>query len=218
VGTSLTDDERYQATCFVVIDFEATTPTGHRPEPIDVAAIALRAADGHLQEVSRYTALMRPPQHAPVTPFDTEQTGITPAMVANQPTAADVLAKLDSRLTDPPYLLVAHNAPTEAGILYDYRESCPTLAAIDFLDTVRLARVIYPDLFSHRLDALINHLGIRRPPDRHRALPDVEITVEVFTRLIEVGARTSRWRTLRQIRDAGLFQAKGGRPEQEALF
>jgi DNA polymerase III subunit epsilon len=78
--------------------------------------------------------------------------------------------------------------------------------------------VIYPDLFSHRLDALINHLGIRRPADRHRALPDVEITVEVFTRLIDEGANAGRWRTLRQIREAGLYEAKGGRPEQEALF
>ncbi len=118
-------------------------------------------------------------------------------MVAHQPAASDVLARLDSRLTDPPYLLVAHNAPTEAGILYDYRDSCPTLATIDFLDTVRLARVIYPDLFSHRLDALINHFGIRRPADRHRALPDVEITTCCRTaeRLpIPTNARSARLR------------------------
>ncbi len=217
-STSLTDDEQYQTTCFIVIDFEATTPTGRRPEPIDIAAIALRCTAGELREVHRFTALMRPPEHAPVTPFDTEQTGITAAMVSEQPTAAEVLARLDSRLTEPPYLLVAHNAPTEAGILYDYRQHCPTLAAIDFLDTVRLARTVYPDLFSHRLDVLINHLRLRRPVDRHRALPDVEITVEVFRHLLAEGARSGRWRTLRQLREDGLYQAKGGKPEQEALF
>jgi DNA polymerase III subunit epsilon len=217
-ATSLIDDERYQATCFIVIDFEATTPTGSRPEPIDIAAIALRVAGGELREVHRFAALMRPPAHAPVTPLDTAQTGITPAMVADQPTAGQVLAQLDSRLTEPPYLLVAHNAPTEAGILYDHRKQCPTLAAIDFLDTVRLARIVYPDLPSHRLDVLINHLRIPRPADRHRALPDVEITVKVFTRLITEGARSGRWRTLRQIREDGLYQAKGSQPEQEALF
>jgi len=217
-STSLTDDERFQATCFVVLDFEATTPTGRRPEPIDIAAIALRATGGELREVSRFAALMRPPEHAPVTPFDTEQTGITAAMVTGAPTAGQVLAQLDSRLTEPPYLLVAHNAPTEAGILYDYRQHCPTLAAIDFLDTVRLARIVYPDLPSHRLDVLINHLRIPRPADRHRALPDVEITVKVFTRLIAEGGRLGRWRTLRQLREDGLYQARGGKPEQEILF
>jgi DNA polymerase III epsilon subunit-like protein len=215
---TLTDDERYQATCFVVIDFEATTPTGARPEPIDVAAIALRPTGGRLREVSRFAALMKPPDHAPITRFDTEQTGIAAAMVADQPPAGEVLARLERRLTEPPYLLVAHHAPTEAGILYDYRRHCPTLAATDFLDTVRLARVIYPDLPSHRLDVLINHLGIPRPADRHRALPDVEITVEVFTRIIEQGSQAGRWRTLRQIRDHALFPAKGGKPEQDALF
>jgi DNA polymerase III epsilon subunit-like protein len=210
----LSDDDRYQATCFIVIDFEATTPTGARPEPTDVAAIALRPTSTRLREISRFTALMRPPAHAPITRFDTEQTGITEAMVADQPPATEVLAHLDSLLTEPPYVLVAHNAPTEAGILYDYRQHCPTLAAIDFLDTVRLARVAYPDLPSHRLDVLINHLRIPRPLDRHRALPDVEITVHVFTRILATG----RWRTLRQLREHGLYSAKAGRPEQEALF
>jgi DNA polymerase III subunit epsilon len=218
MGASLMDDGRFGRTCFVVIDFEATTPAGHRPEPIDVAAVALRATGGGLREVSRFAGLIRPPGHAPVTPFDTEQTGITVAMVAERPAAAEVLAQLDSRLTEPPYLLVAHNAPTEAGILYDYRLHCPTLATIDFLDTVRLARAVFPDLYSHRLDVLINHLGIRRPIDRHRAMPDVEITVAVFSRILAEGASTGRWRTLRQVREDGLYGARAGRPEQEALF
>ena len=41
-------------------------------------------------------------------------------------------------------VLVAHNAPTEASVLYDYRSACPHLAAAGFLDTVRLARLAYP--------------------------------------------------------------------------
>lgn len=161
---------------------------------------------------------MHPPQHAPLTRFDTEQTGITPAMLAGQPDATTVLAKLDARLDQPPYLLVAHNAPTEAGILYDYRTHCPRLASTDFLDTVRLARHAYPDLPSHRLDVLIHHLGIAWPADRHRAMPDVEVTAEVFRRVLEHGAASGRWRTLRQLRSDGGYPAKGGKPEQEALF
>jgi DNA polymerase III epsilon subunit-like protein len=214
----LTDDDEYASTCFMVIDFEATTPTGHRPEPVDVAALTLRLRDGQLVETSRYTALMRPPAHAPLTRFDTEQTGITTDMLAGQPDAATVLADLDARLDQPPYLLVAHNAPTEAGILYEHRAHCPRLAATDFLDTVRLARHTYPQLPSHRLDVLIHHLGIPWPADRHRATPDVEVTAQVFRRIVEDGAAGGRWRTLRQLRDVGLYAAKGGKPGQEALF
>jgi DNA polymerase III subunit epsilon len=214
----LTDDDEFRASCFVVIDFEATTPAGRRPEPIDVAALVLRPHAGRLEEVSRFTALIRPPEHAAPTRFDTEQTGITAAMLSGQSDAATVLAGLDARLDSPPYLLVAHNAPTEAGILYDYRAHCPRLATTDFIDTVRLARLAYPELPSHRLDVLIHHLGLAWPAGRHRAMPDVEVTSEVFRRVVERGASTGRWRSLRQLRvDAG-YAARGGKPEQQALF
>jgi DNA polymerase-3 subunit epsilon len=46
-------------------------------------------------------------------------------MVAGQPAAPQVLARLDRELDSGPALLIAHNAPTEAGILHDYRDSCP---------------------------------------------------------------------------------------------
>ncbi len=49
-------------------------------------------------------------------------------------------------------------------------------------------------------------------------MPDVEITAEVFRRVIEQGANTGQWRTLRQLRADGGYEAKGGKPEQEALF
>lgn len=214
----LTSDDEFRATTFVVIDFESTTPAGHRPEPIDVATIHLRVRDGRLVETGCFAALMRPPEHAPVTRFDTEQTGITPQMVACQPPAGEVLAALDFELTQPPYLLVAHNAPTEAGILHDYRDHCPRLAHTDFLDTVRLARAAYPELPSHRLDVLMAHLQIPRPINRHRALPDTTITARLFTRLLADGASTQKWSTLRQLRQIGGYRARAGLPRQEALF
>jgi DNA polymerase III epsilon subunit-like protein len=170
-------------------------------------------------EVGRFTALMRPPPHAPVTAFDTTQTGITAAMVADAPPAAQVLAHLDAQLADDtPYLLVAHNAQTEAGIIFDYRHACPRLAHTDLLDTVRLARAVYPDLGSHTLDMLINHLAIARPADRHRALPDVEVTVAVFCRLLAHAARDRLWRTLADVCKAGGVTAKANRPQQAGLF
>src|SRR5258707_2960253 len=152
----LTDDEQFRATTFHVIDFETTTPRGYSPEPIEVAVISLRAHDGQLVEGPRFTQLMRPPPHAPVTPFDIDQTGITPAMVADKAPAAEVLGKLDAFIASPDAaLLVAHHAPVEAGVLYAYREHCSGLARTGLLDTVRLARAVYPDLPSHGLDALM---------------------------------------------------------------
>lgn len=218
MGEPLISDAEFRATTFVVIDFEATTPAGHRPEPIDVAAIYLRTEDSRLVESGRFSALMRPPDHAPLTRFDTAQTGIAPRMLADQPPAGEVLAMLDAALPDPPLLLVAHNAATEAGILYDYADQCPRLATTHFLDTVRLARAAYPQLPSHSLDILMQHLGIPRPIDRHRALPDAEITVHLFARLLADGARAAVWTTLAHLRWIAGYEPKAARPRQELLF
>jgi hypothetical protein len=118
VGGSLLADEEFRATVFHVIDFEATTPRGYRPEPIEIAVISLSLRGAGLAETARFTELMCPPRHAAVRPLDTSQTGVTPQMVATASTAAEVLAELDTRVATPgPRLLVAHHAPTEAGIL-----------------------------------------------------------------------------------------------------
>ncbi len=217
MGPATDADDELSATTFVVIDFEGTTPKGHRPEPIEVAAVAVRVRGDDLAESGRFAALIRPPPHAAVTAFDTAQTGISAAVLAGQPPASEVLAHLDARLITPPYLLVAHHAPTEAAILHAYREHCPTLATTDLLDTLRLARAVYPDLPAHGLDALTTHLGLARPAGRHRALPDVQLTVALLGRLL-VDARARGWRTLRQLKQLALCRAKAGQPEQQALF
>ncbi|MGW5161189.1 exonuclease domain-containing protein [Nonomuraea wenchangensis] len=53
-------------------------------------------------------------------------------------------------------------------------------AGIPLVCTVKLARLAYPELPRHNLDALLRHLRIPRPADRHRALPDVLVTVAVL--------------------------------------
>jgi DNA polymerase III epsilon subunit-like protein len=198
----------------VVIDFEYTTPAGAAPGPIEVAVQALRARDGQLERTAAFEALMRPPADAPLTAFDTGQTGITEAMLAAQPPAGEVLATLDRRFTAGPYVLVAHHAPAEGRILSAYREHCPNLARIDLIDTVRLARNLYPELPRHGLDDLLRHLRIPTPPNRHRAMADVQLTTDLFIRM----ASDSSWADLRQLRGLAGYAAEAAQPEQASLF
>ncbi|MGH3943664.1 MAG: 3'-5' exonuclease [Pseudonocardiaceae bacterium] len=198
----------------VVIDFEYTTPTGAPFEPIEVAVQALRVHDGRLQRAARWEALMRPPQHAELTPFDIGQTGITPDMLAARPFAGEILTELDRRFIAGPYVLIAHHAPAEAGLIYAYREHCPNLARINLIDTVRLARNLYPDLPRHGLDDMLRHLHIPAPANRHRAMADVQVTVELFTRMIT----DADWSDLRQLRALAGYAARAAQPEQAALF
>lgn len=215
--SALLRDSALLETTFVVLDFEGTTPRGYSPEPIEVAAVALRRRDDGWQHAWSYEALMKPPDHAPVTGWETAQTGITPAMVAGQPPAGAVLAEFDGRLTDGPYLLVAHNAAAEGGMIYRYREHCPTLAFTHLLDTVKLARAFLPDAPGYGLDALITHLRLPRPAKRHRAMPDVEVTVALFEHLLAVAAERGVRDLASIVRTCGAT-AKATLPIQDSIF
>lgn len=214
MGQHLINDAEYRATTFLVIDFETTTPKGYRPEPIEVAAVALRDRGAGLVEAGRFCELIRPPAHAPITPFDTAENGLRPDDVTAARPAAQVLADLDGRLASPPYLLVAHNAHTEAGLLYDYREYCPRLAATHLIDTIKLARTVLPGLPSYSLDHLMAYLGVPRPGRRHRALPDVEVTAQLFTRLIN----DRDWSILQEVTKVSGLVPRAAQPHQDALF
>lgn len=214
---ALLHDRALLETTFVVLDFEGTTPRGYSPEPIEVAAVALRRQGDGWRRAWSFEALMKPPDHAPVTRFETAQTGITPAMVATRPGAGAVLAEFDTYLTDGPHLLVAHNAAAEGGMIFRYREHCPTLAFTHLLDTVKLARALLPDAPGYGLDALISHLNLRRPAKRHRAMPDVEVTIALFEHLLAVAAE-------RGVRDLAAISrtcgatARATLPVQDSIF
>ena len=86
---------------FIVIDFEALTPAGRSPEPVEVAAIAVACCDGKLAETTRFTELMRPPAGVPVAAEFTRITAITARMLSGARTAPEVMADLEERLTVP---------------------------------------------------------------------------------------------------------------------
>ncbi|MEV4116773.1 3'-5' exonuclease [Nonomuraea sp. NPDC049695] len=203
-----------------MIDFEALTPAGRPAVPVEVAALALTVKNGDLAELWRFEALMAPPPGVPVTAFDTRQTGLTRDRLAAADQPEEVMARLDAHLDTPPYRLVAQHAPTEAGLIAHLRPHCPVLAATSLLDTVRLARALYPELSSHNLDTLLRFVNIPRPIDRHRAMPDVEATARLFRRLLADGQQAG-WRTLHHLEAiAGLAPKKLPAPagDQEELF
>ncbi|MBS2531810.1 3'-5' exonuclease [Catenulispora sp. NF23] len=219
---ALLHDPALVGTTFVVLDFEGTTPRGYSPEPVEVAAIALRrdgdgGTDGQWRQVWSFDALMKPPAHAAITDFDTSQHGITAAMVADRPGSATVLGQFDAQVGDGPHLLVAHNTTMEGGIIYRYRDACPALAATHLLDTVKLARALLPDAPGYGLDALIDHLRLPRPATRHRAMPDVEVTVALFEHLLEVAA-TRGLRDLADVVRVCGSTAKATLPIQDSIF
>ncbi len=208
-------------TTFVVIDFEALTPAGRPAEPTEVAAIALVVRDGHLVEDGRFESLIQPPPEVPITPRDLAH-GMTETALRQAPPAATVLAKLDQHLTTPPYRLVAQHASTEAGFIARQRKHCPTLSSTPMLDTLKLAKQVIRGMSSYGLDALLRYYGIPQPCGRHRAMPDVEVTAELFRRLLTSGIQVGEWSTLLDLDTTAGLQpkpiARTEVPLQDGLF
>jgi DNA polymerase-3 subunit epsilon len=154
-----------------------------------------------------------------VTPADTAQAGLTAEQVSQAPSPAEVLGALDRRFrAGTPYLLVAQHAATEADIIHNQREHCPLLARTDFIDTIPLAKQVIPGLPNYKLDTLLAHYAIPRPPDRHRAGADVEVTAEVFFRLIRAADEHPQFSDLAALAKIAGRTAKSNIPAQGELF
>lgn len=219
-AAALAEDPVFGATTLLVIDFEATTPAGRRPQPVEVAALGVRHVPGRGPQPTgwHYQAVIRPPAFAPVTAMMTRTTGMRPEDVASARTVDQVLAELDAAAPDGPLLLVAQHAPVEAALLYDHRDHCPRLASTALLDTLLLAKALHPGLPSYGLDALITAFGLPRPADRHRALADCTVTALLLRRLLTDAARSSSYTGLADLVAVAGRPAKSAPGDQHALF
>ncbi|MDX2169279.1 MAG: exonuclease domain-containing protein [Deltaproteobacteria bacterium] len=164
---------------FVVVDLETTggaPAQGHAI--IEIGALKISAG----KVIDRFGELVNPQRRLP--PFITGLTGITPDMLAERPAIDAVLPRFAAFAAGS--VLVAHNAAFDMGFLdaariglegrgFDEPHCC----------TLRLARRLLPQLRRKSLDALGGHFGIPLA-DRHRALGDARITVEIFFQLVEL--------------------------------
>jgi DNA polymerase-3 subunit epsilon len=196
--TRLTDLE------YVVVDVETTGLVAGRHKLIEVAGLRVRA--GHV--VDSFQQLIRPGQRLPR--FISAFTGITQAMVNAASPADEVLPGFFAFLDDAP--LVGHNIGFDLAFL-DYeaaRLGYPL--ATDGLDTIRMARRLIPGIRRLKLDLLARQVGVP-VHDRHRALGDAQITMEVFQHLVALAAERGI-ETLAQLRELMGAPGPGRRAER----
>lgn len=170
---------------FLVIDFETTTPKGLPPEPIEIGILKLRFSEP-IDFTVTYSSLICRPEYAPITPFDTSQTGIQPRDCLRAPMVGEVLGNAANWCGDGPIAFVAQNARYEASILKRLGSDHNGFKK-PFIDTVNLAKAVSPGMPSYRLDTIASILGLPIPPNRHRAMPDVVLTANVFLKLVDIG-------------------------------
>ncbi|MFQ5668054.1 MAG: PolC-type DNA polymerase III, partial [Candidatus Binatia bacterium] len=163
-------------TAFVVVDIETTGLAGSANGIIEIGAARVRGG----RVTDEFEQLVHP--RVRLSPFITHLTGIDDAMLAGQPHIAQVWPRfLEFLGTD---VLVAHNARFDLNFLNAAAVAYGGAALPNpHLCTLKLARRLLPGLHRRGLDALAAHFTIPQT-DRHRALGDVRITVEVFFHLL----------------------------------
>ena len=165
---------------FVIFDVETTglSPVdGDRI--VEIAAVKIKGA----VVVDKFYSLVNPqrsmPSHATLV------NNITGEMLVDAPVAADVLPQMINFIGGA--CVAGHN------VRFDLNFLCYELAMIGrrlndqtpAVDTLKMARDLLPYLSNHKLAYLARSLGVV-VDQTHRAMADVEITVAVFLRLMEM--------------------------------
>src|SRR5699024_8595368 len=163
---------------YVVIDLETT---GHSPASSDkIIEVGMVTIDNETI-IDDYSSLFNP--NKPIPPFISNLTGIRDEDVSNAPTFK-AEAKTIVDMFDNSYL-IAHNVPFDLGFLNtELANNGLNKLTNPVLDTVELARILYPQAPSYKLAQLAEYLGIYHQ-DPHRALSDAYVTAKLFLKLKE---------------------------------
>lgn len=156
-----------------------TETTGLEPgsRAVELAAIAFDTDDPDFG--AEFVTLINPGM--PIPRDVSSIHGITDAMVADAPTTERALAAFVAWVaatgTDT---TIAHNAPYDIGIVtWDAARCGIALPSLRFIDTVDIAKQRRATR-NNRLVTLIDHHGIERRGDAHRALSDADACMKYF--------------------------------------
>jgi DNA polymerase III epsilon subunit len=165
---------------FVVFDVETTglSPVGG-DRIVEIAALKIK----DLKPVARFHSMVDPQRSISFAAF--EVNGISEAMLDGAPKSCDVLPKFLEFLGDA--TLIGHNVKFDLNFLYHEMGLAGLKRQEEFeaVDTIRLARRVIPQLKRYPLWLVAATLGISES-QKHRAMADVDLTFEVFHRLVHL--------------------------------
>ncbi|WP_407936278.1 PolC-type DNA polymerase III [Litchfieldia alkalitelluris] len=162
---------------YIVFDVETTGLSAVYDTIIELAAVKMK--NGEI--IDRFEAFANP--HHPLSATTIELTGITDDMVRNAPEIGEVLKNFYDWAKDD--ILVAHNASFDMGFLnVGYKKIGLDKAKNPVIDTLELARFLYPELKNHRLNTLCKRFDILLT-QHHRAIYDAEATGYLLAKLLK---------------------------------
>lgn len=153
---------------YIAIDVETTGRVASQCDIIEVSAI--RYSDG--VQIDSFTSLVDPGYEID---FEISAlTGITNEMLYSAPKPENVFPDLYSFIGDA--ILVGHNVSFDVDFLYDaFEKYCGCYLTNDYVDTLRIAKRVFPGMAHYRLSDVANACGITQC-GAHRAEADCVTT------------------------------------------
>ncbi len=161
---------------YVVFDIETTGLSPIQDEITEIGAVKVQ--DGVVCET--FSQLINPKR--PIPEKIVQLTGITDAMVADQPTIDAVLPEFLEFCKDA--VVVAHNASFDTGFIRQKALVQGLTFHNKIVDTLRLSRELYPEHAKHSLGVVAERLGVSLE-NHHRAVDDATATAEIFLLFLE---------------------------------
>ncbi len=167
-------------TTYCVLDLE-TTGFSATTEKITEVGI-MKVKNGEV--IDEFSTFVNPEKHIPERV--TEVTNITDEMVKDAGTIKEIFPKILEFLgDDKETVIVAHNANFDVGFLKQNAKSLGYDFDYTYLDTLSLAKDLFPDYKKYKLGKIAENLGIKVEV-AHRALDDVDTTVKVFNVMVDM--------------------------------
>ncbi len=166
---------------YICIDLETTGFEPQFDEIIEMSAIKVNCSG----EVSIFSQLVKPTEE--LDEYIQNLTGISNEMLANAPTIEEVMPKFIDFVGEA--ILIGHNTSFDIRFIYDnYFKLTKKPFKNDYVDTLRLSRILCPDLKHHRLKDLVKLFDLQVNGE-HRALFDCEATIMIFEKLRELAIK-----------------------------
>ncbi len=163
---------------YVLVDIETTGLSPTSNEIIEIGAIKVKEN----KIVDKYDTLIKIEGY--LSPFITNLTGITNEMLEYGKNQEEALKEFVEFTGNE--IIMGHNVNFDINFIYDKCESyLGYYLSNDFIDTMRIAKHIFPNIRNYKLGTLADYFNVDYR-NAHRGLNDVKITYEVYNKMKEL--------------------------------
>ncbi len=173
---NINTDEKLDDLTYCVLDIETTGLSAQTDKITEFGIMKIKNGE----VIDTFECFVNPEK--PIPPKVVEVTHITDDMVKDAEPIDKVMPKVIEFCEGS--VIVAHNANFDVGFIRHNAKRLDIEFNNPYIDTVALAKMVFPDLKKFKLGVIADHLKIKVDV-AHRALADVETLVAVFKVMLE---------------------------------